>query len=289
MNEPVLAPQSATQFANVRWNDREDLIEYVWIAPQRRQQPLLVFLHEGLGSVAMWKEFPRALCEAAGCRGLVLSRWGYGQSSPRAGHERWPVDFMHRQARDFLPRFFEALDLDTAADPPWFYGHSDGGSIALIHAASRPDHVAGLIVVAPHTFVEDLTIASIEKAKDGYVTTDLRSKLARYHADPDSAFWGWNDAWLDPAFRRFDIRPLLNAIRCPVLAVQGRDDEYGTMAQIDAIALAVPQAELLKLDDCGHSPHRDQPAALMRQVSEFLWRHPRAPAPAGAAAATRTP
>ncbi|MFN3295090.1 alpha/beta fold hydrolase [Caldimonas sp.] len=289
MNEPVLAPQSATQFANVRWNGREDLIEYIWIAPQRRQQPLLVFLHEGLGSVAMWKEFPRALCEAAGCRGLVLSRWGYGQSSPRAGHERWPVDFMHHQARDFLPRFFEALDLDTAADPPWFYGHSDGGSIALIHAASRPDHVAGLIVAAPHTFVEDLTIASIEKAKDGYVTTDLRSKLARYHADPDSAFWGWNDVWLDPAFRRFDIRPLLNAIRCPVLAVQGRDDEYGTMAQIEAIALAVPQAELLKLDDCGHSPHRDQPAALMRQVSEFLRRHPRARAPAGPAAATRTP
>ncbi|GIX25660.1 MAG: alpha/beta hydrolase [Caldimonas sp.] len=273
MNERPLAPQSATQFANVRWRGHEHLIEYVWIAPQRRQQPLLVFLHEGLGSVAMWKDFPRTLCEAAGCRGLVLSRWGYGQSSPRASHERWPVDFMHQQARDFLPRFFETLDLDTAATPPWFYGHSDGGSIALIYAASRPEHVAGLVVAAPHTFVEDLTISSIEKAKDGYVTTDLRSKLARYHADPDSAFWGWNDVWLDPAFRQFDIRPLLKSIGCPVLAVQGREDEYGTLAQIEAIAQSVPQAELFELIDCGHSPHRDQPDALIRKVCDFMHRH----------------
>lgn len=264
---------AASQFATVRWSGREDRIEYVHLAPERRDRPLLVFLHEGLGSVAMWKDFPRALCEAAGCRGLVLSRWGYGLSSPRALHERWPVDFMHHQADAFLPAFFEAIDVDTTKDRPWFYGHSDGGSIALIHAATQPERVGGLVVAAPHIFVEDITVASIEQAKDGYVTTDLRSKLARYHADPDSAFWGWNDVWLDPDFRRWDIRALLPLIRCPVLAIQGHDDEYGTMAQIDGIARAVPDAELLKLYDCGHAPHRDQPAQLMQGVAGFMRRH----------------
>lgn len=272
--------QGPVQFADVAWAGHRHRIEYATIAPERLDQPLLVFLHEGLGSVTMWKDFPRALCDAAGCRGLVLSRWGYGQSSPRQGHEKWPVDFMHRQAREFLPAFFEAIGHDTAADRPWFYGHSDGGSIALIHAASHPERVAGIVVAAPHIFVEDVTVASIQMARDGYVTTDLRAKLARYHADPDSAFWGWNDVWLDPDFRRWNIEALLPAIRCPVLAIQGHDDEYGSMAQIDGIAAAVPQAQLLKLDDCGHSPHRDQPAALMMAVSGFLHRH----APVAAAA-----
>lgn len=263
----------AIEFVEVAWGQRRDRIEYTWIARHRTDQPLLVFLHEGLGSVTMWKDFPAQLCEAAQCRGLVFSRWGYGQSSPRGGHERWPVQFMHHQAHDFLPAFLEALGLDTRADRPWFYGHSDGGSIALLHAARFPERVGGLVVAAPHTFVEDLSIASIGKARDGYVTTDLRSKLARYHADPDSAFWGWNDIWLDPAFRDWDIRGELGAIRCPVLAVQGIDDEYGTMAQIESIAQAVTQTELLKLPDCGHSPHRDHPTRLAMAVTGFLRRH----------------
>lgn len=269
------APDNAAQvhFARVRWSGREHCIEHVWLHPARTRRPLLVFLHEGLGSVAMWKDFPAQLCDAVGCRGLVLSRWGYGQSSPRPGHERWPVDFMHQQARDFLPAFFEAVGVDVARERPWFYGHSDGGSIALLYAAFYPEVPGGLIVAAPHIFVEDKTVASIEKARDGYVTTSLRSKLARYHADPDSAFWGWNDVWLDPDFRRWDIRSLLGSIRCPVLAVQGYDDEYGTMAQIDGIAERAPRTELLKLHDCGHSPHRDQPALLARAVAAFVQRH----------------
>lgn len=278
--------QGAVQFADVNWAGRQHRIEYVRIAPERREQPLLVFLHEGLGSVTMWKDFPRALCEAVGCRGLVLSRWGYGQSSPRQGHEKWPVEFMHHQARHFLPAFFEAIGHDTATDRPWFYGHSDGGSIALIHAASFPARVGGIVVAAPHIFVEEITTSSIEKARDGYVTTDLRAKLARYHADPDSAFWGWNDVWLDPDFKRWNIEALLPQIRCPVLAIQGHDDEYGTMAQIDGIAAAVPQAQLLKLDDCGHSPHRDQPAQVMLAVAGFVHRHA---APAAAPLSPTTP
>jgi pimeloyl-ACP methyl ester carboxylesterase len=281
------APQSATRFTRVRWCGREDRIEHVWIGAQRRAAPLLVFLHEGLGSVAMWRDFPHALCAAAGCRGLVYSRRGHGQSTPRASHERWPVEFLHDQALEFLPRLFEALELDAAVDRPWFYGHSEGGSIALIHAAVRPAQVAGLVVAAPHTFVEDTTIASIERARDAYRTTDLRSRLARHHADPDSAFWGWNDVWLDPAFRRFDIRALLPAIRCPLLAIQGHDDEYGSMAQLEAIARAVPQAELLRLDDCGHSPHRDQPAALLSAVADFIGRQQAAARRPSAATDTR--
>ncbi len=274
---------ATVEFIDVAWRDRQDRIEYTWLAPQRTNRPLLVFLHEGLGSVAMWKDFPAQLCEAAQCRGLVFSRWGYGQSSPRGGHERWPVDFMHHQAHDFLPAFFNALGLDTRRERPWLYGHSDGGSIALLHAAQFANSVGGLIVAAPHTFVEDLSVRSIEQARDGYVSTDLRSKLARYHADPDSAFWGWNDVWLAPEFRRWDIRDELTGIRCPVLAVQGIDDEYGTMAQIEAIAAAVPHTQLLKLHDCGHSPHRDHPAQLAMAVTGFMRRH--APAPQATATA----
>lgn len=271
--QPVLPEAAAAQFVAVPWDGRTTRIEHRWISRERKGQPLLVFLHEGLGSIAMWKDFPDRLCAAAGCRGLVLSRWGYGQSSARAAHERWPVDFMHRQARQFLPAFFEAIGLDTAEDAPWFYGHSDGGSIALLFAAAYPARTGGVVVVAPHILVEDVTVESIARARDGYVTTDLRSKLARYHADPDSAFWGWNDVWLDPEFRAWNIEAELPAITCPVLAVQGRDDEYGSLLQIEGIAAAAAHAQLLVLDDCGHSPHRDQPLAVIDATSRFLQRH----------------
>ena len=150
-------------------------------------------------------------------------------------------------------------------DPPWLFGHSDGASIALLYAAAFPERVAGVVAVAPHVFVEDVSVASIEQARDAYAATDLRQRLARYHDDPDSAFCGWNDIWLDPAFRAWNIEDMLPRIRCPVLAVQGEDDEYGTMAQIDAIARRVPQARLLKLPACGHSPHRDQPEGADRR------------------------
>ena len=261
------------QLATVRWSGREHRIEHAWIARERRDRPLLVFLHEGLGSLSMWRDFPRALCAEARCRGLVLSRWGYGHSSPRPAQERWPVAFMHDQARLFLPAFFEAVGLDAARERPWFYGHSDGGSIALTFAAAFPERVGGVIAAAPHIMVEDLTIASIEKAREAYRTTNLKAKLGRHHANSDSAFWGWNRIWLDPDFRSWTIEELLPAIRCPVLAIQGLEDEYGTMAQVDGIAARVPQAELLKLEGCRHSAHRDRPAPVIAAVSDFLCRH----------------
>ena len=177
---------------------------------------------------------------------------------------------MHRQAHDVLPALLAHFGI---AKPVWLFGHSDGASIALLFAAAYPDRVAGVIAVAPHILVEDVSIRSIEAARTLYRTTDLRERLARYHADPDSAFWGWNDIWLDPAFRTWSIEERLASIRCPVLAVQGESDEYGTMEQIEGIARRVPQARLLKLSACGHSPHRDQPAALTEGVVAFLRAH----------------
>ena len=264
------AADHEVQFVQVDWDGRGDRIEYRWIAPERSSQPLLVFLHEGLGSVAMWKDFPARLCDALGWRGLVFSRSGYGRSTPRESGELWPIDFMHGQGCDFLPAFFQALKLPPT-EPRWLFGHSDGGSIALIHAAMFPDQMAGLIVLAPHLFVEAISIDRIRQSREKYIATpELHDGLAKYHDDPDSAFRGWSEVWLDPNFKSGDIVPLLPRITCPVLAVQGEDDRHGTMAQIEAIQAALPQAELAKLPDCGHSPHRDQREALIERVSAFV-------------------
>jgi pimeloyl-ACP methyl ester carboxylesterase len=245
-------------------------IEYDWVGSGDPHAPLIVFLHEGLGSLWMWKEFPHQLCLAAGARGLVYSRPGYGGSTPRLPDEAWGLDFMHVQARDILPALLATLGIDTAVDRPWLFGHSDGGSIALIHAASFPGRVAGAIVMAPHILVEEFGLISIRKAREAYLAGDLRRKLERYHHDVDSAFWGWNDIWLSSSFPTWTIEALLPSIECPVLAIQGHDDPYGTMEQIDGIARRTRKTELLKLDRCGHSPHRDQPDPVIAATVRFL-------------------
>ncbi len=256
-------------FVDIAVDGRPARIEHRWLSPERparhdgRDAPLVVFLHEGLGSVSMWRDFPQRLVDAAGCRGLVYSRPGYGRSTGRSADEPLAPDFMHRQADRWLPALLAALGVDSAADPPWLFGHSDGGSIALRHAARFPDRVAGAVVLAPHILVEELSLSSIAKARDAYRDSDLRQRLARHHDAVDTAFRGWNDIWLDPAFRSWSIEDEIAAIRCPLLAVQGRDDEYGTLEQIRGIARRVPQTRLLELADCGHSPHRDQPGAVI--------------------------
>jgi pimeloyl-ACP methyl ester carboxylesterase len=273
---------SDVSFIDIEHDGRPQSLEYAWIAAERgADAPLVVFLHEGLGSLAMWKDYPQRLCNACGCRGLVFSRAGYGRSTPRAPGQRWPVDFMHRQAQAVLPRLFERLGVGSDGNPPWLLGHSDGASIALIHAAAFPDAVAGVVAIAPHIFVEDLSLASIVAARDAYRSTDLRARLARYHDDPDSAFFGWNDVWLDPAFRDWSIEPVLGRLQCPILAVQGEADEYGTLAQVTGIRARVPHSELVVLADCGHSPQRDQPEALTRAVAGFIARHAKARANKG--------
>lgn len=233
----------------------------------QRSQPTLVFLHEGLGSVALWRDFPRQVATATGLGVLAYSRAGYGRSTP-AVLPRQPR-YMHDEALVTLPALLDKLGIAQ----PVLVGHSDGASIALIHAGSQGPDVRAVVALAPHVFVEDVSIASIEQAKQTYSSTGLRDRLARYHADVDSAFFGWNDIWLAPEFRQWNIEPWLPRIRCPVLLIQGRDDEYGTLAQLDAIErqIAAP-VERVVLADCGHSPHRDQPQATLAAITAFVSR-----------------
>ena len=261
------------QIARLRWRGRDIGIEYAWLGPidpRDRGRPLVVFLHEGLGSLAMWKRFPQALCEAANVRGLAYSRPGYGASTPRAQGERWDVDYLHRQAQEVLPEFLEAVGVDASASPPWLLGHSDGGSIALLHAAASPRNVAGLVLLAPHVFVEPISVSSIEAVRTAYLEADLRERLAKYHVDVDSAFWGWNEIWLDPRFRAWNIEAEIAGVQCPVLAVQGREDEHGTLGQLRAIRRRLPWTRILELDECRHSPHRDQPERLLSAIVAFI-------------------
>ncbi len=230
-------------------------------------RPSLVFLHEGLGSVALWRDWPARLCERLGCAGMAYSRQGYGQSDPRPdvrGSGRLQPDYMHREALEVLPELLRQM----AIERPVLIGHSDGGTIALLHAAHHP--VAGCIVMAPHVMVEEVSIRSIEAARNAFGQGGLRQRLSPFHADVDGAFWQWNDIWLSPAFRSYDIRQEISAITAPLLAIQGEDDPYGTMAQIDEIASAVPHAQLVKLPQCGHSPHREQPEAVEQAIADFL-------------------
>jgi pimeloyl-ACP methyl ester carboxylesterase len=230
--------------------------------PGARPGPTIVFLHEGLGSVALWKDFPAAVVEQTGLPALVYSRRGHGFSDP----DRLPrqPSFMHHEA-EVLSAILDDLGLDDVI----LFGHSDGASIALL-AAARPDpRIRKLVLLAAHVFVEDLSIASIVAAGHAFESGDLRERLAKYHADPTHTFRAWNDVWLDPAFRDWDIRDRLARVACPILVIQGRDDEYGTLAQVDAIATAT-HADVLMLDHCGHSPHRDRRDMVLAVTAAFL-------------------
>ncbi|MEO6017270.1 MAG: alpha/beta hydrolase [Polaromonas sp.] len=240
----------------------------------------LVFLHEGLGCVSLWTQrgldWPLAVCAATGRAGLVYSRRGYGQSEPvpevrapafeqngqRGG--RLLPDYMHREAWEVLPALLQQLQMER----PVLLGHSDGATIALLHASRFP--VAACIAMAPHVLVEDVAVQAITGAKAAFETGALRERLARHHADVDGAFWQWNDVWLSNAFRSFDIRPECAAIQAPLLLVQGLDDEYGTLRQLDEIATVQPGARQLRLANCGHSPQRDQPEKTLAAITSFL-------------------
>jgi len=258
--------QQPIQFADVPWKDGSVSLEYRWVGSAAPGLPVVVFLHEGLGSISMWRDFPQRFCEAHGLRGLVFSRYGYGQSTPRPREAHLPVTYLHEQAWEALPALLQALGVAR----PWLFGHSDGGSIALLYAARFPDKVSGIVVMAPHIFVEDITIAGIRAAREAFLQTDLKSRLARHHRDAESVFWGWNEAWLEPAFRDWNIEREVAQIRCPVLAIQGEGDEYGTLEQIYGIGRLAQQARALPIAHCGHSPQRDQPAAVSRAAGEFI-------------------
>lgn len=265
----MLSTAASLEQVTLNWQSRQVSVEYQWLnaGADRTQRPLMVFLHEGLGSVAMWKDFPQALCEACGLPGLVYSRPGYGQSSPRDSSEHWQNDFMHRQALEVLPALLDALQVKQPVIP---FGHSDGASIALIFAAHHARRVKATIVAAPHLFVEDIAIRSISQARQAYLQGDLKQRLAPYHRDPDSAFWGWNDVWLSEDFKAWNIEAEVSRIAGPLLAMQGKNDEYGTMEQIRRIARLAAKTQLLEIEDCRHSPHRDQREVVIENVASFL-------------------
>jgi pimeloyl-ACP methyl ester carboxylesterase len=238
-------------------------IEYRMI-PGDAVQPALVFLHEGLGSVALWRDFPDKVASRLGRRALIYSRFGYGQSSALIAERT--SRFMHEEALDVLPALLDGLGIER----PLLVGHSDGASIALIHAAASGREVEGLVLMAPHVLVEPICVESIARVREAYRTTDLRARLAKYHVHVDDAFLGWADTWLRPEFLSWSIEDLLPRITQPMLLVQGRDDEYGTLEQLDRIAArAQGPVSRLMLDRCGHSPHRDQEPAVLDAIVAF--------------------
>jgi pimeloyl-ACP methyl ester carboxylesterase len=239
-------------------------IEYAAILGDAASRSTMVFLHEGLGSVALWRDFPGKVARRLGAPALVYSRFGYGRSDGLSS-KRTP-QFMHEEALDVLPRLLDRLGIET----PLLVGHSDGASIALIHAALSGRPVRGLVCMAPHVFVEPVCVESIARIRETYRTTDLRERLARYHARVDDAFLGWADIWLEPEFMEWSIEDALDRIEVPMLLIQGRDDEYGTLEQLDRIEARVkgPTSRLV-LDDCGHSPHRDREAAAIDAIETF--------------------
>jgi pimeloyl-ACP methyl ester carboxylesterase len=241
-------------------------IEAVELAGDPDRRPL-VLLHEGLGSVGLWRDFPAALHAATGRRVLAFSRHGHGRSEP-PGRPRTPA-FFHEEALDVLPELLPRLD----ASAPILVGHSDGASIALIHAAYH--QVTGLALIAPHVVVEDVTIEAIRATRERYERGGLRERMARHHDDPDAAFRGWCDVWLDPAFRAWSIESEAQGVTAPVLLVQGSADPYGTVDQIDRIQARVRgRAERLVVEGAGHSPHLEQPEAVLRAIAAFSARLP---------------
>jgi pimeloyl-ACP methyl ester carboxylesterase len=230
-------------------------------------RPTLVFLHEGIGCVARWRDFPRAVAEATGCPALVYSRQGYGRSDPIARPR--PLDFMHREARGALPELLAAEGVEDAV----LVGHSDGASIALIYAGEGGRGVRGLVAMAPHVLVEDVCVEAITRIRAEYLdpATEVRQKLAKHHADVDGAFLGWADAWLDPGFRSWDLTGFLPGVRVPVMVIQGEDDEYGTLAQVDAVCRGVSgPCERVVLARCGHVPQRDRREETLAAVVRFV-------------------
>lgn len=240
-------------------------LEYFWTRPPEVDETALIFLHEGLGSAGLWRDFPVRVAAATGHPALVYSRYGYGGSDVLA--EPRGVDYMHHEALEVLPALREVLGIDD----PILIGHSDGASIALIHAGGDRWPVKAIVAAAAHVFVEDISITGIEAAKAAYETTDLPQKLERHHADADKTFFGWNNIWVDPAFRSWNIEGVLPTVDCPTLVIQGAADEYGTLAQVTAIReQAAGIVETRILEACRHSPHRDQPDETLDAIAGFI-------------------
>lgn len=243
-------------------------IEYACHGPTPSEKPTIIMLHEGLGSVSAWKDFPSDVAEATGMGVFVYSRYGYGKSD-KAQLPR-PVDYMSREAMDVLPLILDKTGFQQGI----LLGHSDGATIAAVYAGSTEDYrVRGLVLIAPHFFCEDLSVQGIEQAKQAYEHGDLKARLAKHHDDPDNSFYGWNDVWLSDDFKEWNVSEVIDYLRIPVLAIQGRNDEYGTLAQIEEIENRIySPIDVEILEDCGHAPHREQKARTIAAISEYAAR-----------------
>lgn len=247
---------------------RTQELEYAYLMPDAAETGAspLVFLHEGLGSITLWRNFPQDLCNRLKHHGLTYSRYGYGASTPRPQNEPLPSDYLEHEAADTLPALLNALNIER----PWLIGHSDGGTIALLAAAGAVLPLAGIIVIAPHYYVEEICLAGIERARQAFETSNLREKMARYHRDPDSVFYGWQQVWSDPARRDWNIAAELERIACPILAIQGSDDEYATLEQIEGIKRRAPQTQLYVVEQCGHFPHLTHSEQTIERIAAFI-------------------
>ena len=240
-------------------------LEYYWTRPRNINDTEIIFLHDGLGSAELWRDFPEKISDITGLPSLVYSRYGYGNSDPLTRPRN--IDYMHFEALEVLPTLRNELNIGK----PILIGHSDGASVALIHAGANQWPVKAMAIEAAHVFVENRSIDGIEKVKEEYIKNNLREKLARYHRDPDSCFYGWNDIWLDPKFRSWNIENYLCKIRCPTLVIQGDVDEFGTAAQVAAIRKQLGGVVKTKIfRSCGHSPHKDQPQKTLNIICKFL-------------------
>ncbi|WP_425044974.1 alpha/beta fold hydrolase [Primorskyibacter sp. S87] len=242
-------------------------LEYACFGPVPENGTTIVMLHEGLGCLSLWRDFPQRVSEATGLGVLVFSRQGYGQSDPVSLPR--PLDFMTREALDVLPGVLEQVGIRRCI----LFGHSDGATIAAIYAGSVEDHrVRGLILMAPHFFTEETGLQEIARAKQSYAETELRQKMAKYHADPDGAFRGWNEVWLHPNFKDWNVAEVIDYLRIPVLAIQGRDDQYGTLAQIEEIETRAYSPVDTVILDCRHAPHLEAPSETLAAIREFAAR-----------------
>lgn len=256
---------------HLHWHGKDRSIEYQWVGVEDPQAPLMIFLHEGLGSVTHWQQWPERLCQALGYRGLIYSRYAYGNSSPRPADDVWQGDYLHIEAQQALPALLDALNIN---EPFHLFGHSDGGTIALLYAALPQNLASSIIILAPHIYIEPMSTAAVQKAIEWYQSGDLKQRLARYHADADSAFWGWAGVWgNEKHLGVWNIEKDIQSIQCPVLAIQGTEDEYASLAQIYDIQKHVPHTEVHSLDNCRHSPHIEMPEQVIKLVQAFLAKH----------------
>jgi pimeloyl-ACP methyl ester carboxylesterase len=239
-------------------------LETRWVEAEPESASTIVLLHDALGSATVWKDFPERLAEETGSNVLVYSRCGHGDSESLSDERT--IDYIHYEGEVVLPELLERFQISS----PLLLGHSDGASIAITYAGKYHDRVSGLILMAPHVFVEDVTVRGVVEAGTAYRNANLKQKLSRYHRDPDGIFHAWHNMWIDPHFRDWSIESYLPSICCPVLLLQGEHDDYGTVAQLEAIKSHLPESEMFLLQGCGHSPYREKPEATLHRIAQFI-------------------